>query len=41
MLCRYDAGCEWQISMLPCYEDVTKVLRSAPKGKAAGWTVSR
>eukprot|EP00439_Symbiodinium_sp_Y106_P083133 s1736_g22.t4 len=36
MLCRYDAGCEWQISMLPCYEDVTKVLRSAPKGKAAG-----
>ena len=36
MLCRYDAGCEWQISMLPCYEDITKVLRSAPKGKAAG-----
>ena len=36
MLCRYDAGCEWQISMLPCYEDITQVLRSAPKGKAAG-----
>ena len=33
--CRYDDSLEWTHEILPSYDDITQVIRSLPRGKAA------